>query len=136
MAKYKIDYRCPSCGTEVELRKRVTLTRRRCSHCGTPITPQEIDRQAAEKRRREQRAREQEQEEWERAREQEEEEWERRNTCPFCGFIGLPDVKSTTSTVGWVLFAFLLLSCFPLCFLGLFVTNDSLVCRECGSELE
>jgi hypothetical protein len=30
---------------------RVTLTKRRCPQCGTPITPEEIDRQAAERAR-------------------------------------------------------------------------------------
>jgi hypothetical protein len=31
---------------------RVTLTKRRCPHCGYPITPEEIDRQAADNERR------------------------------------------------------------------------------------
>jgi len=49
VAKYKYEYRCPECGTQLELKMRVTQTRRKCPHCGKPITPQEIDRQAAEK---------------------------------------------------------------------------------------
>jgi DNA-directed RNA polymerase subunit RPC12/RpoP len=43
MAKY--DYRCPNCGQRVELRKRATQTKRRCSYCNEPITTHEIDRQ-------------------------------------------------------------------------------------------
>jgi HEAT repeat protein/DNA-directed RNA polymerase subunit RPC12/RpoP len=49
MAKYQ--YRCPNCGTEVELRMRVTQTKRRCSYCNIPITTEEIDRQKAERDR-------------------------------------------------------------------------------------
>ena len=41
MAKYY--WRCPSCGTRLELRQRVTLTKRKCPHCATPITPEAID---------------------------------------------------------------------------------------------
>ena len=41
----QFSYNCPKCGTQLSLRKRVTLTKRRCSQCGTPITPAEIDRQ-------------------------------------------------------------------------------------------
>src|SRR5438270_13910527 len=47
---YKYYYQCPTCGTPFELKMRVTLTKRRCSYCGTPIVPQEIDRQAEERR--------------------------------------------------------------------------------------
>lgn len=46
MAKYKYEYRCPRCGTQLVLKMRTTLTKRRCPHCGLPITPDEIDRQA------------------------------------------------------------------------------------------
>lgn len=42
---------CPSCGTEVELRKRVTVTKRKCSVCGEQITVGEIDRQQGERAR-------------------------------------------------------------------------------------
>jgi hypothetical protein len=44
MAKYP--YYCPKCGTEAILRQRVTLTKRKCSYCGMPITTATIDRQA------------------------------------------------------------------------------------------
>ena len=41
MATYYFD--CPDCGTSVELRKRVTVSKRTCSHCGFEITPAGID---------------------------------------------------------------------------------------------
>lgn len=39
-------YRC-RCGAVFELRKRVTLTKRRCPECGRRITTAGIDRQRA-----------------------------------------------------------------------------------------
>lgn len=47
---------CPQCGTRLELRKRVTITKRRCPHCNALVTPQEIDRQSAESARHAQEA--------------------------------------------------------------------------------
>src|SRR5258708_39858341 len=46
------DYSCPGCGFQYTLKKRVTLTRRRCDHCGEKITPKKIDRQLAKAARR------------------------------------------------------------------------------------
>ncbi len=47
MAGFKYDWKCPSCGTALQLKMRVTQTKRKCPHCGHPITPEEIDRQGA-----------------------------------------------------------------------------------------
>ena len=41
-------YTCPDCGTQLRLRMRVTQTKRRCPHCGTPVTPAVIDQQQRE----------------------------------------------------------------------------------------
>lgn len=43
MAKYH--YRCPKCFRKYELRKRVTLGKRHCPHCGVEITTEAIDKQ-------------------------------------------------------------------------------------------
>jgi predicted RNA-binding Zn-ribbon protein involved in translation (DUF1610 family) len=51
MAGYKYFWKCPSCGTELQLKMRVTQTKRKCPHCGELVTPQEIDRQDAARRR-------------------------------------------------------------------------------------
>jgi uncharacterized Zn finger protein len=45
MAGYKYFWRCPNCGTSLELKMRVTQTKRKCPECGTLVTPEEIDRQ-------------------------------------------------------------------------------------------
>ncbi|MBX3268328.1 MAG: hypothetical protein KF831_16635 [Acidobacteria bacterium] len=46
MAGYKYFWTCPNCGTSLELKMRVTQTRRKCPHCGFLVTPEEIDNQA------------------------------------------------------------------------------------------
>ena len=51
MAGYKYEWQCPNCGTQLQLKMRVTQTKRKCLHCATLVTPQEIDRQTAEKTR-------------------------------------------------------------------------------------
>jgi predicted RNA-binding Zn-ribbon protein involved in translation (DUF1610 family) len=43
VAGFKYEYTCPNCGSYLVLKMRVTITRRRCPECGTPITPHEID---------------------------------------------------------------------------------------------
>lgn len=45
MAGYKYDWTCPNCGTYLQLKMRVTQTRRKCPQCGFVVTPEEIDRQ-------------------------------------------------------------------------------------------
>ncbi|MFA6209164.1 MAG: hypothetical protein WCT03_02340 [Candidatus Obscuribacterales bacterium] len=41
----KYSWTCPGCHETFELKKRVTLNKRTCNHCGIEITPEEIDRQ-------------------------------------------------------------------------------------------
>jgi hypothetical protein len=38
-------FTCPNCARTYQLRQRVTITQRRCRHCGYEITPEEIDSQ-------------------------------------------------------------------------------------------
>lgn len=40
-------WRCPKCRTTLELRKRVSLTKRICPHCATPINTDDIDRETS-----------------------------------------------------------------------------------------
>jgi DNA-directed RNA polymerase subunit M/transcription elongation factor TFIIS len=79
--------------------------------------------------------------------------------CPFCQSNLAPKVKRKISTAGWVTFALLLVFCFPLsiiglflragwvtfalllvfCFplsiIGLFLKDEYRVCRSCGNRL-
>lgn len=55
--------------------------------------------------------------------------------CPFCKTDYPPLVRSKISTAGWVLFVILLLGCFPVCWIGLLITENYRVCGECGIKL-
>lgn len=52
-------------------------------------------------------------------------------TCRYCGSHLWWRLDRTT-TAGWVIFFLLLVACFPLCWLGLLVTEEVAACRECG----
>ena len=56
--------------------------------------------------------------------------------CPFCKSNLAPKVKRKISTGGWVTFAALLILCFPLCIIGLFIKDEYRVCRSCGIKLD
>lgn len=51
--------------------------------------------------------------------------------CATCGFQGHMIPYAKVSTGGWVIFALLLLFCFPLCFLGLLIRDKGLQCPHC-----
>jgi len=55
--------------------------------------------------------------------------------CPFCHSRNPPIVHSKVSTAGWVIFVLLLLSCFPLCIIGLMMKEQFRVCESCGIKL-
>jgi hypothetical protein len=56
--------------------------------------------------------------------------------CPFCNSNLAPKVKRKISTGGWATFAALLIFCFPLCIIGLFIKDEYRVCRSCGVRLD
>jgi len=55
--------------------------------------------------------------------------------CPFCQSNDPPEINSRISTAGWVIFVILLIACFPLCVIGLFIKEDYRVCSSCGIKL-
>jgi len=55
--------------------------------------------------------------------------------CPFCHTQSPPYRKSQVSTAGWVTLIALLITCFPLFWIGLFMKEDVHVCRSCGIKL-
>lgn len=55
--------------------------------------------------------------------------------CPFCRSYARPVELSKVSTGGWVLFAVLLLLCFPLFWVGLLVKEHYRACGCCGQSL-
>lgn len=55
--------------------------------------------------------------------------------CPFCGSDEFPRVKNEVSTAGWVVFIILILFCTPLCWIGILITEEKRLCRDCGMKL-
>jgi lipopolysaccharide-induced tumor necrosis factor-alpha factor len=55
--------------------------------------------------------------------------------CPYCGSPAPAVVKKQISPVGWILFAVLLLFCFPLCWIGLLIQDQRLECPACRGRL-
>ncbi len=55
--------------------------------------------------------------------------------CPYCHTRSLPYARSQISTAGWVIFAVLLVIFFPLCFIGLLITESYYACSRCGARL-
>lgn len=59
----------------------------------------------------------------------------RRRGCPECGSKEPPVSRWKVSATGWVLFAVLLLFCFPLFWIGLLITEEQRECYDCGARI-
>lgn len=55
--------------------------------------------------------------------------------CPMCRAADPPCERDKVSVAGWVIFAVLLLCCFPLCFIGLTQKEKWRVCSRCNHYL-
>lgn len=55
--------------------------------------------------------------------------------CPFCGSLEVPVTKTKVSTAGWVMMVVLLFFCFPLFWIGLFITESYRECYDCGTRI-
>jgi DNA-directed RNA polymerase subunit RPC12/RpoP len=55
--------------------------------------------------------------------------------CPYCGSTQRPHTLQKVSTGGWIVFAVMLLVCFPLFFIGLLMKDTYQVCGQCGVRL-
>jgi predicted RNA-binding Zn-ribbon protein involved in translation (DUF1610 family) len=55
--------------------------------------------------------------------------------CPRCGCEDPPREYREITATGWVMFVLLLVFFFPLCFLGLLVTETKRVCPKCGLKI-
>jgi DNA-directed RNA polymerase subunit RPC12/RpoP len=56
--------------------------------------------------------------------------------CPYCDSTERPYARSQISQAGWIIFAVLLLVFFPLCWIGLLMTETEWRCRECNALLD
>jgi DNA-directed RNA polymerase subunit RPC12/RpoP len=55
--------------------------------------------------------------------------------CDYCGTTRRPYITSVTSDAGWITFIVLLLVFFPLCWVGLLMTETRVTCSDCGRRL-
>lgn len=55
--------------------------------------------------------------------------------CPRCGTTAPPQINRKISTGGWVVFALMLLFCFPLFWIGLLIKEEERVCSMCFTRL-
>lgn len=56
-------------------------------------------------------------------------------SCPFCGSDARPVDCEEISGAGWAVMVAMLILCFPLFFIGLFIKDRYRVCGECGTRL-
>lgn len=76
-----------------------------------------------------------------RLREEDDEDYDRRRRrggrwrCPYCDSRAAPRLRSEISTGGWVVFVVLLLFFFPLCWIGLLMTEQHRTCFDCGARI-
>ncbi len=55
--------------------------------------------------------------------------------CPYCRTNVPPMIQQRISTGGWIVFAVLLVTCFPLCWIGLLMKENYQQCIQCGVKL-
>jgi hypothetical protein len=55
--------------------------------------------------------------------------------CPYCGTDAPPVTGQRISTAGWIVFAVMLLFCFPLFFIGLLMKEEYRQCSYCRATL-
>ena len=55
-------------------------------------------------------------------------------TCPFCRYQGQAIAAQKVSAGGWVVFAVMLLVCFPLFWIGLLMKETVAQCPQCARK--
>lgn len=107
---------CLECGKDVTDRAKVQT----CSDCGSLFCSSACYREHryhAHSRRRKKKRRPE------------------RVECPYCDSTARPRAAWVISQSGWVLFVVLLLFFFPLCWIGLLMTEPEYRCSDCGARL-
>lgn len=56
--------------------------------------------------------------------------------CDFCGSTARPYVRTVISEGGWMMFVVLLIFFFPLCWIGLLMTESRVYCIDCNRRLD
>lgn len=56
--------------------------------------------------------------------------------CPNCTAEMMPRLERKISTTGWIVFAVLLVTVFPLFWIGLLIKEDVAFCQSCNAQLK
>lgn len=107
---------CLECGANITGRSRVQT----CSDCGSLFCSAACYREHryyAHSRRRTKKRRPE------------------RVECPYCDSTARPRSAWVISQTGWIIFAVLLIFFFPLCWVGLLMTEPEYRCSDCGARL-
>ena len=134
---------CPGCERVIQVQPNEVALTFECARCGTKFVPSggrspsralapvEKARLVDDRPRRRRERDDDDEDDYGRPRRR------RRGSfhCPYCDTDRAPIVRKKISTAGWVLFVVLLILCFPLCIIGLFITEDYRECSECGISI-
>lgn len=55
--------------------------------------------------------------------------------CPMCATQLLPKITRRISTAGWIVFAVLMVTFFPLFWIGLLIKEDVRICSVCNAQI-
>jgi hypothetical protein len=55
--------------------------------------------------------------------------------CPHCQSTAPPVIAKRIGAAGWIVFFALLIFCFPLCFIGLFIKEEYRMCSWCRGAI-
>lgn len=55
--------------------------------------------------------------------------------CPFCGSTEPPATRKEISVGGWIVFAVMLLFCFPLFWIGFLIKDEKYFCYDCRRKI-
>jgi DNA-directed RNA polymerase subunit RPC12/RpoP len=124
----KVAVSCPGCGRAIMITPAEMMLQLECSQCDTRFSP------SGPPARQPQRGDDDEDDE-EDDRPTRRRRLSRGFRCPYCNSDAPPYMKSKTSTTGWVVFCVLLLGCFPLSVIGLFITESHRECSDCGVRI-
>lgn len=109
---------CLECGVDVTKRSRVQT----CPDCGSQFCSAQCYREhryhAHDKRKKKRRR-----------------NADRDAECDYCGSTARPYITSQISEGGWATFIILLIFFFPLCWIGLLMTETRVKCSDCGARL-
>lgn len=159
-----IHFSCPDCATDYTVADAVAGKRTRCPKCGTdmrvpggsrapeePPPPRAPEPPSAVRPYREPDARENDRDDYrDNRRDSYRDDYRARRRgryddddrparqgfrCPYCGSHAVPYFRPKISAAGWVVFALMLLFCFPLFWVGLLITEQQRFCQDCGIKL-